>query len=129
MIGAPGLGRNVLAALQKADIGSGFVSGLALVILAIMIDRFIQYTNREKQHAHQKMPKKQKIALTSAVVIEGEIRKKYSIDQPMLTLIRQNGQKEKGWNGAPFYWPVISAQENIKTAMFSHAEALTKPKL
>lgn len=60
---------------------------------------------------------------------EGEIRKKYSIDQPMLTLIRQNGQKEKGWNGAPFYWPVISAQENIKTAMFSHAEALTKPKL
>lgn len=68
MIGAPGLGRNVLAALQKADIGSGFVSGLALVILAIMIDRFIQYTNREKQHAHQKMPKKQKIALTSAVL-------------------------------------------------------------
>ena len=42
MIGAPGLGRNVLSALQRAKIGSGFVSGLALVVLAIIIDRLTQ---------------------------------------------------------------------------------------
>ena len=42
MIGAPGLGRNVLSALQRANIGSGFVSGLALVVLAIIIDRLTQ---------------------------------------------------------------------------------------
>jgi glycine betaine/proline transport system permease protein/glycine betaine/proline transport system substrate-binding protein len=42
MIGAPGLGRNVLSALQRAQIGSGFVSGLALVVLAIIIDRLTQ---------------------------------------------------------------------------------------
>lgn len=42
MIGAPGLGSNVLTALQRADIGSGFVSGLAIVILAIIVDRLTQ---------------------------------------------------------------------------------------
>ena len=46
MIGAPGLGNGVLSALQHAEIGAGFVSGLALVILAIIIDRFIQYMNQ-----------------------------------------------------------------------------------
>jgi glycine betaine/proline transport system substrate-binding protein len=43
MIGAPGLGRQVLTALQRASVGSGFVSGLGIVILAILIDRL---TNR-----------------------------------------------------------------------------------
>lgn len=49
MIGAPGLGREVLSALQHADIGSGFVSGLALVILAIVLDRMTQLFNSKPQ--------------------------------------------------------------------------------
>ncbi|EHI70813.1 ABC transporter permease/substrate binding protein [Streptococcus ictaluri] len=49
MIGAPGLGREVLSALQHADIGSGFVSGLALVILAIILDRMTQLFNSKPQ--------------------------------------------------------------------------------
>lgn len=49
MIGAPGLGNGVLSALQHAEIGAGFVSGLALVILAIIIDRFTQFMNQPKQ--------------------------------------------------------------------------------
>ena len=40
MIGAPGLGRGVLSALQRAQVGNGFVSGVSLVILAIIMDRF-----------------------------------------------------------------------------------------
>lgn len=46
MIGAPGLGEGVLAALQRAEIGSGFVSGISLVILAIIIDRVTQNLNQ-----------------------------------------------------------------------------------
>ena len=46
MIGAPGLGRGVLSALQRAQVGNGFVNGVALVILAIIIDRFTQYANK-----------------------------------------------------------------------------------
>lgn len=50
MIGAPGLGRGVLSAVQHADVGAGFVNGLALVILAIIIDRFAQKLNRKPGH-------------------------------------------------------------------------------
>jgi glycine betaine/proline transport system permease protein len=39
LIGAPGLGRLVLNALSKVDIGSSFQAGLAIVILAIVLDR------------------------------------------------------------------------------------------
>ncbi|MGK4018012.1 ABC transporter permease/substrate binding protein [Weissella paramesenteroides] len=46
MIGAPGLGRGVLSAVQNADIGKGFVNGFSLVVLAIIIDRFTQKLNR-----------------------------------------------------------------------------------
>ncbi len=42
MIGAPGLGENVLTALQRAQVGEGFVAGLAIVILAIIVDRLTQ---------------------------------------------------------------------------------------
>jgi len=46
MIGAPGLGTNVLTALQRGSVGPGFVSGFALVVLAIIIDRILQNTNK-----------------------------------------------------------------------------------
>ncbi|HEM6136509.1 TPA: ABC transporter permease/substrate binding protein [Streptococcus suis] len=54
MIGAPGLGSGVLSALQHAEIGAGFVSGLALVVLAIIIDRFTQFLNQPKREAGSK---------------------------------------------------------------------------
>ncbi|WP_284139492.1 MULTISPECIES: proline/glycine betaine ABC transporter permease [unclassified Virgibacillus] len=48
MIGAPGLGREVLSALQRAEVGTGFVAGIGIVILAIIIDRFTQSANEKK---------------------------------------------------------------------------------
>lgn len=48
MIGAPGLGREVLSALQRAQVGPGFVAGVGIVILAIIIDRFTQNLNKQK---------------------------------------------------------------------------------
>jgi ABC-type proline/glycine betaine transport system, permease component len=39
LIGAPGLGRNILQALSKVDVGGAFDAGLAIVILAIVLDR------------------------------------------------------------------------------------------
>lgn len=46
MIGAPGLGLGVMSALQLTDVGSGFVYGVSLVILAIIMDRFTQRLNQ-----------------------------------------------------------------------------------
>lgn len=48
MIGARGLGREVLSALQRSEVGLGFVSGVAIVILAIIIDRMTQNLSKEK---------------------------------------------------------------------------------
>lgn len=42
MIGAGGLGFDVLASLRRLDIGGGFEAGIAIVILAIAIDRLSQ---------------------------------------------------------------------------------------
>ncbi len=42
MIGAGGLGNEVLRGIQRLDIGQGFEGGLAVVILAVLLDRITQ---------------------------------------------------------------------------------------
>ncbi|GLK75298.1 ABC transporter permease [Methylopila jiangsuensis] len=42
MIGAGGLGFDVLTALRRNDIGAGLEAGLAITVLAILLDRFAQ---------------------------------------------------------------------------------------
>jgi len=51
---------------------------------------------------------------------EGAVARRVAIDSPMLILIRQNGSEQRGWRGTPFYWPVIVAQQNIRTSIFAH---------
>jgi ABC-type proline/glycine betaine transport system permease subunit len=40
LVGAKGLGNIVWRAIQRLDIGMGFEAGIAVVILAILLDRF-----------------------------------------------------------------------------------------
>ncbi len=42
MIGARGLGQEVLLAINRVDVGRGFEAGISIVILAIVIDRITQ---------------------------------------------------------------------------------------
>ncbi|MCI0919687.1 proline/glycine betaine ABC transporter permease [Pseudomonas stutzeri] len=42
MVGAGGLGNDVLASIQRLDIGLGFESGMAVVLLAIILDRITE---------------------------------------------------------------------------------------
>jgi len=42
MVGAGGLGNDVLASIQRLDVGLGFESGLAVVLLAIILDRITE---------------------------------------------------------------------------------------
>ncbi|HQD25990.1 MULTISPECIES: proline/glycine betaine ABC transporter permease [Methanoculleus] len=51
MIGAAGLGYQVLVGIQRVDIGMGFEAGLAIVIIAIILDRITQ--NLVPQHENQ----------------------------------------------------------------------------
>jgi glycine betaine/proline transport system permease protein len=48
MVGAGGLGNDVLASIQRLDIGLGFESGLAVVLLAIMLDRITETVGAQR---------------------------------------------------------------------------------
>ena len=56
MIGAGGLGFDVLSSLRRLDIGGGFEAGIAIVILAIAVDRlsqaFSEQTTRVRPQAY-----------------------------------------------------------------------------
>ncbi|MBO1206076.1 ABC transporter permease/substrate binding protein [Staphylococcus nepalensis] len=66
MIGTPGLGQGVLAAVQRSEVGNGFVYGIGIVILAIIIDRFSQSINRTKK---KKTPKKRKTIMAAIITV------------------------------------------------------------
>ncbi|MEB1806743.1 MAG: proline/glycine betaine ABC transporter permease [Bacillaceae bacterium] len=52
MIGAMGLGTKVYYAVGRNDAGGGFEAGIAIVILAIILDRLTQSFNRQKGTTH-----------------------------------------------------------------------------
>jgi len=53
MIGAGGLGYDVLISLRRLDIGAGLEAGMAIVFLAIVLDRFSQALANRPDPAHQ----------------------------------------------------------------------------
>ena len=56
MIGAGGLGFDVLAALRRLDIGAGFEAGIAIVVLAIAVDRLSQAFAERLGQVHHRRP-------------------------------------------------------------------------
>ncbi|MGI9332017.1 MAG: ABC transporter permease [Gammaproteobacteria bacterium] len=74
MIGAGGLGFDVLAALRRLDIGSGFEAGVAIVVLAIALDRLSRAFASKAPPVHlerapQSILARHPYALTSVAVI------------------------------------------------------------
>jgi ABC-type proline/glycine betaine transport system permease subunit len=50
MIGAKGLGENVLIAINRTDIAMGFDAGISIVFLAIIIDRITQRISERQKN-------------------------------------------------------------------------------
>lgn len=48
MVGAPGLGADVYRAVTQIQIGTGFEAGLAIVVMAIILDRLTQNIGKKK---------------------------------------------------------------------------------
>ena len=46
-------------------------------------------------------------------------------DIPVLMLLRQNGDEEKGWRGLPFWWPVVLCPSEAPTVIFATEEAVS----
>ena len=49
LIGAGGLGANVLGAISTLDAGKGFVAGFGILVLAILIDRLMTGLDRNAE--------------------------------------------------------------------------------
>jgi len=53
MIGAGGLGYQVLQGIQRLEVSRGFVAGMGIVFLAVVLDRIVQAQGRRlQQHLH-----------------------------------------------------------------------------
>lgn len=46
-------------------------------------------------------------------------------DAPVLMLLRQEGEVERGWRGLQFWWPIIVTPRSAVTAIFATAEAVS----
>lgn len=51
--------------------------------------------------------------------IDGKPAKIAAKTIPCLLMLKQNGKKELGWRDTPFWWPVMYAPQNTKTAIFA----------
>jgi glycine betaine/proline transport system permease protein len=56
LIDAPGLGKTVLKALTSLDVGTAFNAGLAIVVLAIVLDRMTTAFSRRAEISHRNPP-------------------------------------------------------------------------
>ncbi len=52
MIGARGLGEQVLMGIQRLDVGAGMEAGIAIVLLAVVFDRIGQAYGKRSQRSH-----------------------------------------------------------------------------
>jgi len=53
LINAPGLGRSIVVALQQVNVGKGFDAGLAIVIMAIVLDRLTTAASQRAEVQHR----------------------------------------------------------------------------
>ena len=46
-----------------------------------------------------------------------------SVNLPIIMFIKENGLKSDGWRDAPFYWPVLVLQQNLRTAFYTSSQS------
>jgi glycine betaine/proline transport system permease protein len=81
LIAAPGLGVDIIRALSKVDTGSAFDAGLAIVILAVVLDRLTWHANnrldpRSRRHGSRALGRTvtlATVAFVAVVAIAGQV--------------------------------------------------------
>lgn len=46
-----------------------------------------------------------------------------AVNQPIIIFIKENGKQTDGWRDAPFYWPVLVLQQNLRTAFYTSSQS------
>lgn len=58
---------------------------------------------------------------------EGKMAKQYAADVPVLIMLQQDGQAD-GWNGAPFWWPVLIPDKKAGKSIYAQKAISAKLK-
>ena len=69
MIGAGGLGYDVLRALRRLDFGAAFEAGMAIVVLAVLLDRLTQALARQQSAGGGKKPARRALLTGVALIL------------------------------------------------------------
>jgi glycine betaine/proline transport system permease protein len=78
LVDAPGLGKDIIRALQQVNVGSAFDAGLAIVIIAIVLDRFTTRAGeradpRSQTHAPGEAARRRATVLAALAIAAGGI--------------------------------------------------------
>ena len=73
LVNAPGLGKNILRALERSDVGAAFDAGLAIVVMAILFDRLTTRAGDRADPSHAALtrpdPARARLVLIAAVAL------------------------------------------------------------
>ncbi|WP_431280332.1 ABC transporter permease [Leifsonia poae] len=69
MVGAGGLGRDIVQALSRVDVGLGFEAGLSVVIIAIILDRLTAALGTARKRVKARAPRRVALAIATATVV------------------------------------------------------------
>ena len=79
LIDAPGLGKVVLKALTIVDVGTAFNAGLAIVVLAIVLDRLTTAFSRRAEISHRRPPSELAARLRRPLLIGGGVATLFAV--------------------------------------------------
>ncbi|MET0418024.1 MAG: ABC transporter permease subunit, partial [Actinoplanes sp.] len=75
LIDAPGLGQDIVRALQRVNVGAAFDAGLAIVIMAVVLDRITTHAARSARHRHRWLRSRRWVwAVAASLVVVGVSR-------------------------------------------------------
>lgn len=75
LINAPGLGQSIVRALQRVDVGKAFEAGLAIVIMAVLLDRLTSAASQRAESEYRAGrvadPRQRRRLLAGALLVSG----------------------------------------------------------
>jgi len=87
LVDAPGLGKDIIRALQQVDVGAAFDAGLAIVIIAVIIDRLMsalgdRVSTRVAPGAATSRRRRQQLILAVVIAVAGVIVGRLILNDP-----------------------------------------------